>query len=686
MTIPFLDFFKKKTAKQPPAPAAAPRPAVEKPSSERLSKTVMPNATRAPLPHDPFREAARAGSSSAFGTAPTPAGRTISFGGSAPNGRSADLPPAVALALEPNVERAISLELADVVRHMPQGFVRPLENEDASRRVLLKASELERGMASGKPTVSLATIYQQVPEIFITKVAPGDAAQVELPFQKVLEQFSSLQVRVDQARDQAVPQVETPFLQVTLEDNERFGTTTEALQTGPMPPVRLQPATAESIAAAEPEPAASERFITAPPPPVRQISMRAPVAPEPKTNGANHAPAPEKPAQSAPARIPFQLSPKGTDVPATERVPASSGPSVPTSLAGSSAPTRIPFKLSAPSANATGEPWLTKENFENSDALPTEAAAPVVLKAKDAGVKIALALKPILESLPPFQLTGDLRAVADDAMLEVPFFLVEPQLASGRVLLKPDEFAVALPEEHRALFNAKEAAASIPLPLHEVLKNLPSASLRMRDDQVEQEKGENFATPFSAKAEEDAKRFKVAGTPVEKPKLEVLPPPVVEPVAVATPELTVVETPAASPPEIKIAERTPLQIALDTDDEVDAKAVVAHAGRMAGVKACAVMFSDGLSLAGNLPEEYEAEGLCAMAPSLLQRIENHMVETKLGPLGSMTLSCEKAAVTFFMHENLCLAALHSKDELAPDVREQLTRAVHELSKKYSHPV
>ena len=45
------------------------------------------------------------------------------------------------------------------------------------------------------------------------------------------------------------------------------------------------------------------------------------------------------------------------------------------------------------------------------------------------------------------------------------------------------------------------------LPLHEVLKNLPTTSLRMRDDQEEQDLGATIATPFSAKAEEDAKRF-----------------------------------------------------------------------------------------------------------------------------------------------------------------------------------
>ena len=50
----------------------------------------------------------------------------------------------------------------------------------------------------------------------------------------------------------------------------------------------------------------------------------------------------------------------------------------------------------------------------------------------------------------------------------------------------------------------------------------------------------------------------------------------------------------------------------------------------------------------------------------------------------MTLSCAKGAITFFMHENLCLAALHASGELTPDVREKLARIVHELSRKYSH--
>ena len=129
-----------------------------------------------------------------------------------------------------------------------------------------------------------------------------------------------------------------------------------------------------------------------------------------------------------------------------------------------------------------------------------------------------------------------------------------------------------------------------------------------------------------------------------------------------------------------------MQELLETDDEVDAKAVAAHVAGITGVKACAIMFADGLTLAGTLPPEYEADGLCALAPSLLQRVEKHLVETKLGRLRAMTLSCAEGSITFLMEGNLCLAALHAQDGLEAAVRERLTRTVHELSLKYSHPV
>ena len=484
MTIPFLSFFKKvkeqaMAKKERPVALLKQVAPLEKPSSERFSKTVMPNATRTLPPQDPFEMAAR---SSAMGGQMPSASAVASAPVAA---RPRDLPPAVALALEPRVERVISLELADVATQMPAYYIKPIESIDGTRRILLKASEVERGMASGKPAVSLATIYQQVPEIFLRSIAPTDQAQVQLPFKKVLEQFTKLQVRSDQERHQAVPQVETPFLKVTLEDNSRFGTTIEAVETADLPPVRVEPPTAEAFAAAEPEAAG---------------------------NGFVQRPTSEN-TSAMPTRIPFKLSPNGTGGLAPESVPASSGPSVPTSFASPPAPTRIPFQMTAPSDDlrTKREPWLTAESLAASAETPV---APATESKPE--VKITLALKPILQGLPPFQLGGDPGSVPAEAQIELPFSLIEPQLAAGRITLTPEVFAAGLPAEYRSLFKAGEAA-DVMLPLHEVLKNLPAASLRMRDDQEEQEAGANFATPFSAKAEEDAKRFNIAGTAVAKP-------------------------------------------------------------------------------------------------------------------------------------------------------------------------
>src|SRR5204862_2180290 len=145
----------------------------------------------------------------------------------------------------------------------------------------------------------------------------------------------------------------------------------------------------------------------------------------------------------------------------------------------------------------------------------------------------------------------------------------------------------------------------------------------------------------------DENRFNEPATPVAKPAV-----PEPEPVeAVVSPavEDEAADT-AATTDEEKTEQkagdrplRTPLQVALDTDEKLDAKGVVALVNKIPGVKACAVLFGDGLALAGGLPAELETDGLCAMAPSLLQRVENHLVDTKLGPLRGMTLSCVKGA-------------------------------------------
>src|SRR5438067_13570537 len=126
MTIPFLHLFKRSAVK--PAPkAAAPAPApIEKPSSERLRKTVLPNATRFGSAQDPVQ--------------PAPQSAVQENG-------AAHLPPAVALALEPKIERVISLQLSEVADQMPANWIRPVSEAEGSRRILLKAAEVEKGMS-----------------------------------------------------------------------------------------------------------------------------------------------------------------------------------------------------------------------------------------------------------------------------------------------------------------------------------------------------------------------------------------------------------------------------------------------------------------------------------------------------------------------------------------------------------
>src|SRR6266446_10283239 len=249
MTIPFLDFFKKLTSRPAPEtaeqiPTCSPVRVAKKPASERLSKTVLPHATRSFAPPDPFR--------SASGAPPLELGaRRITA--SPKRSQSSHLPPALAHALEPKLERTISLRIADFIDRIPAGYIKPVEILDAAARVSLKASEIEKGMPEKNPTISLPNLYQQVPEIFIKGVRPDDETRVVLPYDKVLEQFTGAQVRADQLRDPAVPQLDTPILKATIQDSEKFGTKIEPIETSSLPPVPIKPATAESIAAAEPE-------------------------------------------------------------------------------------------------------------------------------------------------------------------------------------------------------------------------------------------------------------------------------------------------------------------------------------------------------------------------------------------------------------------------------------------------
>ncbi len=454
-------------------------------------------------------------------------------------GAPPDFGPRVGVAVEPRGERTLSLALSDVIAEMPNGYLKPHESFDTSRRIALKAAEVEKGLAAGRPSISIAAIYQQAPEIFLHTVQPSDTAVVMLPAKKVIDELSLLRVREDQTAEPIMAQVETPFLKMMVEESAKFGTKLAPFTTTELPPL---PEPVSSAAAAESAPVAAIRpppasrpiqpspamklpvqpppaaIPPAQPPPVAPATSRTiappPVETEPTRDGsmaritfvAPSAPAENKPEKSLPI---------GTGGPAFPRVPASSGPPVPPAAPPAAAPTRIPFQM-PPSA----EP--PKVGAQTPAPAPPTTSAPVQETPKVVPVAatsveptqesmVVLPLCPILASLPPMQIAGDVASVPADAKISFRIALIAPQLATGKVTIPPKDFHAALPEQYRGLFLPDAVEAPVQLSLPDVLANLPGDSLRMREDQEVTTQDETFETPFSAKAKEDAERFASTG-------------------------------------------------------------------------------------------------------------------------------------------------------------------------------
>ncbi|MEY2547042.1 MAG: hypothetical protein QOG48_2159, partial [Verrucomicrobiota bacterium] len=309
---------------------------------------------------------------------------------------------------------------------------------------------------------------------------------------------------------------------------------------------------------------------------------------------------------------------------------------------------------------------------------------PLRPKPKREEPKLSLPLRSILETIPPFQLHGSPSTVPEDTRIEFPLSIIQAQLASGRVIVSPKVFQGAMPREYRELIVVDTAETPVQLPLQEVLKNISHETLQMRKDQEEAERGADFETPFSLKAKEDAEKFKVSPAPVSKPEAPPLNEPVPQAPAPEAPKAEKIDPPSPGDGEAgnnKIDKVEP-KVELPT---VDAKEVVARASALDGVAGCVVTFADGLSLAGNLPDDMAVGGLCAVAPSLLKRIHHHMFETNLGPLNAMTLHGNKSAITFFSEANVYLTVLHGRTKLNDQTYDKLIGLTKELARTYALP-
>jgi len=575
-------------------------------------------------------------------------------------------------------------------------------------------------------------------------VQPSDTAVVMLPANKVIDELSHLRVREDQTAEPIMAQVDTPFLKMMVEESAKFGTklapfTTTELELPPLPePVSSAPA------APEPAPVAAIR----PPPASRPIQpspeMKLPVQPPPAA-GPPAQPPPVSPTTSrtipppprveteptrdgSMARITFvppsepvenkpeKPLPIGTGGPAFPRVPASSGPPVPPAAPPAAAPTRIPFQM-PPSAVPPKVAAQTPAPAPPTTSAPVQETPKIVPVAATSVVPtqepmVVLPLCPILASLPPMQVAGDVASVPADAKISFRIALIAPQLATGKVTIPPKDFHAALPEQYRGLFLPDVVEAPVQLSLPDVLANLPGDSLRMREDQEVTTQDEAFETPFSAKAKEDAERFaqgrKTAHPSAAAPSKPAVPK--AETPKIELPKLAEAEVPKVRAPDLQIPkvaapkiEAAKVELSAPVDafrvamgpaakwetarpaegaPKFDAKAAIALACALPGVTSCSVIFSDGLIIAGNIPDDLHMEGLSAVAPTMLQKLQKHMCETQLGPLSSITVHGQKSPVTFFGAGDLCLTAVHNGVELSAESRRELGRITQELSRTY----
>lgn len=517
--------------------------------------------------------------------------------------RPAFVPPA------PDV--TVQLEIGDFIDRLPPNFLQP-GPFDRKKKVEFQAAELYSDLSKGRASVPASVIYQHCPEIFARPVSDTEDTEISLQLQKLVEQIGmALNTRTDQEQEENVGEIETPFLQVAMEDNARLPTAVGSTAGAIRPPAGLASA-APFRPTGEPSPEVNGETVTVRPNRPGHISTISPVKPPAEV---------PPPAVAAPTAATAGPIIPGNRPPSTVRASVAGGkirlsgpavvnriapapgggqPPAPPSGPGVHArahsqritlPTQAlvpptspshqvskktariqipPISLKTPGANSTprppsvpapptavpgaepmpnfrpnvGKEAIPPISFRSSPPPPSvkpvphsfapprppafpppafpAAPAPVPAAPAPAPVddrKIELGLAAVLRSLPSSMLAVEPSAVPDEVRFSLPFELVEPQLSHGRVSIPRETFIKALPEMHRQVLSADDPVADIPLPLQEVFQNLPSNALSLRQDQVKEETGVHYPTPFSEKAAEDAQRF-ATSAPVPPPETE----------------------------------------------------------------------------------------------------------------------------------------------------------------------
>lgn len=256
------------------------------------------------------------------------------------------------------------------------------------------------------------------------------------------------------------------------------------------------------------------------------------------------------------------------------------------------------------------------------------------------------------------------------------------RLGVGEVPVGASAMAPAAPADQPPAAEAPAVEEKPSAEISEPVAAEETPSEIARDIQLDLE--DPAPAAFEEKPEEvvEAKTETPAPESTSSPLVEEAPAPVepeVVPAAVMQPE-SAAATKVPVPAKGKDSE---LQVLFMTEDELDAKSIVRFVSQMPGINGCAVMFGDGLRLAGNFPDESQTEGFSAMAPPFFKRAKNFAVESALGKLQAFTLYTDNEPCSFLMHDDICLAVRHSNRGFMPGVREKLDIVVRELARMYS---
>jgi hypothetical protein len=335
-------------------------------------------------------------------------------------------------------------------------------------------------------------------------------------------------------------------------------------------------------------------------------------------------------------------------------------------------------------------PSTSESKAQTTDAKP---------KAADITQNLRLALLPILRNLPSELGRPTIQsAAASNAEIELPYDLIRPQLANGRVSVPISVFLQATPEAVRNAFGKVDQSAQVPIPLKEIFRHLPSDALPLRTDQEMDEIDESIGTPFSSTAKEDAERFHGTESSSIESKTGPAPTEFSDPAAEQQIEASKlpVETPEApsqaqaetsEPVAVSTAKPKPdfsaLQSVFLTEERLDLPLVITKISTLPGLQASLLHTVDGRQLGGTIGNDQFERAALALFPALFCEAKTKLDEKECVGLETLTLCWGQEQISIFSDGRLCLSVRHTRRPFKPGVREKLSLIFSRLTEALS---